>query len=228
MAAVAHVREQEINDLNRELTIKTSNILDFKKSEAPKSIFGGLNLSAPSNSLFGGSASGASTTPSLFGGLTSSGNSTATPIIFGQATSESSQPSFGSSTIFGSISTEAPKTNIFAAAATTANQENRETKGVDLSATKDLPTFSALSTGSQGGFSFGKKTEGFSFDGAGASVFKPSRNKTSAEDTAGENAEDADHDPHFEPIIPLPELINVTTGEEEEEVIFKHRAKVYR
>ena len=192
-----------------------------------------MNLTTPSsNSLFGGSSSGTSTTPSLFGGLTSSGN-TATPSIFGQAASSvvsESTPAFGASTIFGSKSTEAPTTNIFTAAAT-ANQENRETKGVDFSATKDLPTFSALSTGSQGGFSFGKKTEGFSFDGAGASVFKPSPNKTSADDTAaaaGDNAEDADHDPHFEPIIPLPELINVTTGEEDEEVIFKHRAKVYR
>ena len=36
------------------------------------------------------------------------------------------------------------------------------------------------------------------------------------------------HDPHFEPIIPLPELVQVTTGEEDEEVLFKHRAKVYR
>jgi len=43
-----------------------------------------------------------------------------------------------------------------------------------------------------------------------------------------ETAEDNDHDPHFEPIVPLPELVDVKTGEEEEEVIFKHRAKVYR
>ena len=33
---------------------------------------------------------------------------------------------------------------------------------------------------------------------------------------------------HFEPLIPLPEKIEVKTGEEEEEVIFCHRAKLYR
>ena len=36
------------------------------------------------------------------------------------------------------------------------------------------------------------------------------------------------HDPYFEPIVPLPELVEVKTGEEDEEVLFKHRAKVYR
>lgn len=36
------------------------------------------------------------------------------------------------------------------------------------------------------------------------------------------------NDPHFEPIIPLPALVEVKTGEEDEEVIFSHRAKLYR
>ena len=136
----------------------------------------------------------------------------------------------GPFTIFGNKSSEAATTNIFAAAATNASQEP---KAVDFtSASKDLPTFSSL--GSTGGFSFGKKTEGFSFDGAGASVFgakATSPSKPAGGDdasAAGETNEDADHDPHFEPIIPLPELVNVTTGEEDEEVVFKHRAKVYR
>ncbi|XP_051882736.1 LOW QUALITY PROTEIN: E3 SUMO-protein ligase RanBP2 [Pristis pectinata] len=33
---------------------------------------------------------------------------------------------------------------------------------------------------------------------------------------------------HFEPVIPLPDLIDVSTGEENEQVIFCHRAKLYR
>ena len=36
------------------------------------------------------------------------------------------------------------------------------------------------------------------------------------------------NDPHFEPIIPLPALVEVKTGEEDEAVIFSHRAKLYR
>merc|ERR1711936_1350528 len=86
--------------------------------------------------------------------------------------------------------------------------------------------FKALADNSGPGFSTAK--EGFMFAGAGASLFGK-QNKTGNED--GEDEEDADadgHDPHFEPIVPLPELVEVRTGEEEEEEVFKHRAKVYR
>jgi E3 SUMO-protein ligase RanBP2 len=35
-------------------------------------------------------------------------------------------------------------------------------------------------------------------------------------------------DIHFEPVIPLPEKIQVKTGEEEEEIVYCHRAKLFR
>ncbi|KAM3611196.1 uncharacterized protein V6R79_014837 [Siganus canaliculatus] len=41
------------------------------------------------------------------------------------------------------------------------------------------------------------------------------------------SAEDANHDPHFEPIVSLPEQ-DVKTLEEDEEELFKMRAKLYR
>ncbi|XP_066546084.1 ran-specific GTPase-activating protein [Amia ocellicauda] len=42
-----------------------------------------------------------------------------------------------------------------------------------------------------------------------------------------ENTEDTNHDPHFEPIVSLPEQ-EVKTLEEDEEELFKMRAKLYR
>ena len=64
------------------------------------------------------------------------------------------------------------------------------------------------------------------FAGSGASLFgATSPRKDGEDDEAGEDGEGG-HDPHFEPIVPLPELVEVRTGEEEEEVLFKYRAKV--
>ena len=59
-------------------------------------------------------------------------------------------------------------------------------------------------------------------------MFGKQNKHNNEEEEDGEDTEADGHDPHFEPIIPLPELVEVRTGEEEEELVFKHRAKVYR
>ncbi|XP_041854558.1 ran-specific GTPase-activating protein [Melanotaenia boesemani] len=46
-------------------------------------------------------------------------------------------------------------------------------------------------------------------------------------DTTVDGADDTNHDPHFEPIVSLPEQ-DVKTLEEDEEELFKMRAKLYR
>merc|ERR1712110_96765 len=101
--------------------------------------------------------------------------------------------------------------------------------GLDLSASKQLPSFATISTVDKP--IFGTKTEGFSFAGAGQSIFSASRNSgygNNIDEANESHVEDNDHDPHFEPIVPLPDLVEVSTGEEEEEETFRHRAKVYR
>ena len=184
----------------------------------PKSIFGsspsvvGKSETSGSSSIFSGlqlGSGGSGTSTNLFGGAISGSTSTTTPSLFG-----GSSATTGATSIFGG------KSQVSGSA------------GVDLSASKDLPSFGSLG-GSSGGFSFGQKTEGFSFAGAGASVFGSANAATGASPgkanaDANESAEDPEHDPHFEPVVPLPELVQVTTGEEDEEVTFKHRAKVFR
>ena len=51
---------------------------------------------------------------------------------------------------------------------------------------------------------------------------------TSPERTRHDSSTSYTEDIHFEPLIPLPEQIEVQTGEEDEEVMFSSRAKLYR
>ncbi|OCT98325.1 hypothetical protein XELAEV_18010555mg [Xenopus laevis] len=51
--------------------------------------------------------------------------------------------------------------------------------------------------------------------------------KPEERDTSVDNTEDSNHDPHFEPIVSLPEQ-EIKTLEEDEEELFKMRAKLFR
>lgn len=79
--------------------------------------------------------------------------------------------------------------------------------------------------------------------GSGAPVFaslnkqkgpskKIDKDKTQSGDEGegsdGETGGGEEYDPHYEPIVPLPEAIVVSTGEEEEIAIFNERAKLFR
>ncbi|MBN3320535.1 RBP2 ligase, partial [Atractosteus spatula] len=78
-------------------------------------------------------------------------------------------------------------------------------------------------------FAFGKKDENFTWTNAGAAVFGCSAVTQSEKDDEGSDEEDAANnvDIHFEPIVSLPE-VDVKSGEEDEEILFKERTKLYR
>lgn len=63
--------------------------------------------------------------------------------------------------------------------------------------------------------------------GAGAPVFS-STDKNKSVDDSQENIGSEDYDPHYDPIIPLPDTIVVSTGEEDEEILFNERSKLFR
>jgi E3 SUMO-protein ligase RanBP2 len=66
--------------------------------------------------------------------------------------------------------------------------------------------------------------------GAGgvSDVHRVSTGRAGVED--GEEVVDVDQDPcpDFQPVIPLPAEVEITTGEEEETVLFESRAKLFR
>jgi E3 SUMO-protein ligase RanBP2 len=58
-----------------------------------------------------------------------------------------------------------------------------------------------------------------------------SKQNTSTDETShndDENVQDDNYDPHYDPIISLPEEVKVCTGEEDEEKLFGERAKLFR
>ncbi|XP_064413670.1 E3 SUMO-protein ligase RanBP2 isoform X3 [Latimeria chalumnae] len=84
-------------------------------------------------------------------------------------------------------------------------------------------SFADLAVKSDGDFAFGKKDVNFSWANAGAAVFgSQSVNNDGSDDEIVPNKEI-----HFEPIVSLPE-VEVKSGEEDEEILFKERAKLYR
>ncbi|CAG0886198.1 unnamed protein product [Darwinula stevensoni] len=102
-----------------------------------------------------------------------------------------------------------------------------------LKAGDSLPSFSALANASssdQPSFLENQPSKSFQFPGAGKPIFG-SGSKAKSKDTEDDHAEAEDHDdhdPHYEPIVPLPELVQVRTGEEDEEVLFSERSKLFR
>lgn len=79
---------------------------------------------------------------------------------------------------------------------------------------------SAVSTGFQ--FTF---TPTAGTTGTPTGVTSP---KSPEGDSYYQNKEGEDDHIHFEPIISLPEAVAIVTGEEDDEVLFEHRAKLYR
>uniref|UniRef100_A0A3P9PDW1 E3 SUMO-protein ligase RanBP2 n=1 Tax=Poecilia reticulata TaxID=8081 RepID=A0A3P9PDW1_POERE len=79
-----------------------------------------------------------------------------------------------------------------------------------------------------GGY-FGKPEQPFKFGEATTfGIGKTSELEKAAESDESTHVEEDEDGPHFEPIVPLPDKVDVKTGEEEEEEMFCNRAKLYR
>lgn len=81
----------------------------------------------------------------------------------------------------------------------------------------------------------GQASTGTGFGGFSFSLPTPSTTETKAQSANvsvssqnEEEYEEEENDTHFEPVIPLPDKIEVKTGEEDEETLYCHRSKLLR
>ncbi|XP_054447996.1 E3 SUMO-protein ligase RanBP2-like isoform X2 [Pteronotus mesoamericanus] len=89
-------------------------------------------------------------------------------------------------------------------------------------------SFADLASSNSGDFAFGSKDKNFQWANTGATVFgTQSTSKVGEEDDGSDEEVVYNEDIHFEPIVSLPE-VEVKSGEEDEEILFKERAKLYR
>ncbi|EEC01207.1 ran-binding protein (RanBP), putative [Ixodes scapularis] len=160
----------------------------------------GPSATTPAKFSFGFPSAGAATASSQGGA-----SSKAPGFVFGCGTQQ-----FGGSA--------PPSTFTFGAAVSSAN----------------APSSSEESSQAPGAFKFGspQKYE-FSFSGVrprspGKTPKSPGTPTDAEEEDAGGWTESPEADIYFQPVVPLPPKVAVKTGEEEEELLYSHRAKLYR
>ncbi|KAJ7406949.1 E3 SUMO-protein ligase RanBP2-like isoform X3 [Willisornis vidua] len=88
-------------------------------------------------------------------------------------------------------------------------------------------SFADLASKNSGDFAFGSKDKNFKWANTGAAVFGDTARKADEDEGGSDDEVVHSDDIHFEPIVSLPE-VEVKSGEEDEEILFKERAKLYR
>ena len=202
------------------------------------SVFGGV-ASAP---VFGNASSNEVThvsTSSLFGGVASAP-------VFGNASSNevthvSTSSLFGgvaSAPIFGNASTAkstdsntsifsgSPAAPIFGNAKTAAPADS--SNGLMFGNSASTMTFASVAAKGESPEAFSKKSESATGFQSGKGRLFESVSSPSDPHNTSDGHEDYEPTAEFEPVISLPHVVDLKTGEEDEDKIFGERARLYR
>nr|XP_058934560.1 E3 SUMO-protein ligase RanBP2-like isoform X2 [Kogia breviceps] len=134
-----------------------------------------------------------------------------------------SSPPFSSETVDKPVDLSTRKEND----ADSTSQVESKTVSFGFGSSTGL-SFADLASSNSGDFAFGSKDKNFQWANTGAAVFGAQSTSKVGEDEDGSDEEVVhNEDIHFEPIVSLPE-VEVKSGEEDEEILFKERAKLYR
>ncbi|XP_035860470.1 E3 SUMO-protein ligase RanBP2 [Sander lucioperca] len=113
-----------------------------------------------------------------------------------------------------------------------AQEQPPSQTGIFTFGNKSVTGFSFADSAPSTGSVFGKVEQPFKFGDVSKPVFgvatSASEERAAESDNDSTHVEEDEDGPHFEPIVPLPDKVDVKTGEEEEEEMFCNRAKLYR
>ena len=126
---------------------------------------------------------------------------------------------------------ETPKENPFASFSFTPSSS---TSGFSFGSTSSTPSFTSLANSATPKSGFGGTSPGKAFELTGQPLFsdkKSPQQNASKKDAAAEDedaVEEFEPNVDFKPVVPLPSIVDVKTGEEEEEALFDERGKLFR
>ena len=131
--------------------------------------------------------------------------------------------SFGGASSSSSLSFGAKAEAVVDSPVKTAPEADSSTETSAIFGTKTEMTFGSVASSGEA-FKADPNFQGFK--GEGGAVFGGT--PTSHQGEGEEGAEEYEPTGEWAPVIPLPELVEVVTGEEEEEVLFSERGKLFR
>ncbi|XP_062390632.1 ranBP2-like and GRIP domain-containing protein 3 isoform X2 [Sardina pilchardus] len=201
------------------------SVVPAKTSEGKTLDFGKINFGQPAD-------------PSKVPAFGTQSASTATPAAFkfnsnfksndGDFTFSSGQVK-NSESLLGLLTADMPRNDGQSESKPTTQDQTQSQSGVFTFGSQSAAGFSFADAAAQNktGF-FGKPEQTFGFPELGKSVTVEQEDKAGESDNDSTHVEEDEDGPHFEPIVPLPDKVDVKTGEEEEEEMFCNRAKLFR
>ena len=229
-AAAAPIFGSAVSTTN---TTKTSSIFG---GTAAAPIFGstvGTANTTKTSSIFGGATAapifGGATAAPIFGGAVSSSEVTSTSSVFGSVSSSSVYDSASSGvSTFSTFSSTTPAP-IFGSAVTTDNPTSDINGGMTFGNSASAITFASIAAKGESPDAFVKKSESATgFQMGTGKLFESLTSPGGAHDTSDGHTDDYEPTAEFEPVVSLPHVVELKTGEEDEDKIFSERARLYR